>query len=27
VLDEFWKGFTRLITEKQSIERKDVTQE
>ncbi len=27
VLDEFWKGFTQLITEKQSIERKDVTQE
>ena len=27
VLDEFWKGFSKLITEKQSIERKDVTQE
>ncbi len=27
VLDDFWKGFTKLITEKQSIERKDVTQE
>jgi DNA topoisomerase-1 len=27
VLDEFWKGFSELITEKQNIERKDVTQE
>ena len=27
VLDEFWKGFNKLISEKQSIERKDVTQE
>jgi DNA topoisomerase-1 len=27
VMDEFWKGFSKLITEKQSIERKDVTQE
>jgi DNA topoisomerase-1 len=27
VLDEFWKGFSKLIAEKQSIERKDVTQE
>ncbi|MGC2047215.1 MAG: type I DNA topoisomerase [Gallionella sp.] len=27
VMDEFWKGFNKLITEKQSIERKDVTQE
>ncbi|TAN84472.1 MAG: type I DNA topoisomerase, partial [Gallionella sp.] len=27
VLDEFWKGFSQLITEKHSIERKDVTQE
>lgn len=27
VLDEFWKNFDRLIHEKQSIERKDVTQE
>jgi len=27
VLDEFWKGFSKLVTEKQSIERKDVTQE
>ncbi len=27
VLEEFWKGFSKLVTEKQSIERKDVTQE
>jgi DNA topoisomerase I len=27
VMDEFWKDFSKLITEKQSIERKDVTQE
>ena len=27
VLEEFWKGFSQLVTEKQSIERKDVTQE
>ncbi len=27
VLDEFWKGFNALVIEKQSIERKDVTQE
>jgi len=27
VLDEFWKGFNKLVLEKQSIERKDVTQE
>ncbi|MFZ5523442.1 MAG: type I DNA topoisomerase [Pseudomonadota bacterium] len=27
VLDEFWKGFNKLVSEKQSIERKDVTQE
>ncbi|MGC2458019.1 MAG: type I DNA topoisomerase [Gallionellaceae bacterium] len=27
VLDEFWKGFSALITDKQSIARKDVTQE
>jgi DNA topoisomerase-1 len=27
VLDEFWQGFSKLVTEKQSIERKDVTQE
>jgi DNA topoisomerase-1 len=27
VLEEFWKGFSKLVIEKQSIERKDVTQE
>ncbi len=27
VLDEFWKGFNKLVSEKQTIERKDVTQE
>ena len=27
VLEEFWKGFNKLIVEKASIERKDVTQE
>ena len=27
VLEEFWKGFSKLVAEKQSIERKDVTQE
>lgn len=27
VLDEFWKGFDRLLHEKKNIERKDVTQE
>jgi len=27
VLDEFWKGFNKLVSEKQNIERKDVTQE